>query len=182
MNSGTILNILIGILAVSFLSLAIFLGIFLYRRWKSKTVRFNIIGVDGQIKRKRIKTPNPKKNKLFGKVYFYNQKAELKDFWGINMFYFDGISDPIIFDRQDKVVKLSASNIAKVMEDNFISRLFSPSNVVNIASVFGFLTLIAVLGVLYFTVIDPTNVTLVNSPDNLAVLSQACKIALSGGV
>lgn len=183
MESGTILAILVGILAFSFLGLAIFLGIFLYRRRKARTVKFNIIGVDGQIQVKRLKNPSEKSNKIYGKRYLYDKKAELRDFWGINMFYKDGNPNAIIFGKiKDENPKLSAGNISKVMEDNFISKLFSPAGLMNAETIFGLITMLLGIAVLYFLVIENVSVNLIASPENTQIIANACRQAFTSGV
>lgn len=179
MDDTTILSILLGFVGVGFAAMAIFLGIYVFRRWKRRTVLFNIIGLDGIIRKKRIKNPQ-KKNKIEGKTYIYDETVALKDFWGTTIFYFQNNSEPIVFDSTEYKAKVSSTNLTGIVEDNFIKQLFSPAGL-GITGAILIIVGLAVLGLYYFVAIEPTAVTLSADSENIQILASACKAALTGG-
>lgn len=180
MEDITVLYIIFGIIGLGFLMSAVFMGIHIFRRWKTRSVLFHIIGVDGKIKKSRISNPQPK-NKVFGKTYIYDEKAEYRDFWNKSIFYYENIPNPIIFDRESQKVKVSSEALNNIVEDDFIKKLFNPADILSIENILGYITVALLVIMFYFLVIDQITVKIAQDPETMRIIGQACKQALTGG-
>lgn len=180
MEDIIVLYIIFGILGLGFVVTAVFMGISVFRRFKTRSVLFQIIGVDGKIKKKRLTNPSHK-NKLFGKSYVYDEKCEYRDFWNKTIFYFENIPNPIIFDRTDKQVKVSSEALNNIVEDDFIKKLFNPASLASIENILGFITIGLLIVMFYFLVLDNIVVKIADDPETIRVIGAACRQALTGG-
>ena len=178
-ESGALIGWGLIILGSAVLLLVITMVVYLYRRWKSRSVLVNIIHQDGVITRRRIGKIG-KRFKVQNRSYVYDQDCELKDRWHKQIYYWWNNPNPIKFDRPSQELKLTSTNLTNVVEDNFITKLFSPSGFTteNLLILFA---LGGIAALLYFTLFDPPAATLVGSEENMNVIKDACLAAFRGG-
>lgn len=178
MKDITVLYIIFGIIGVGLLTVAVFLGIHIFRRWKTRSILFQVFGLDGKIKVFRVKNPK-KKVKLDGKSYIYDEKAEVRDFWNKTIFYYENNPQAIIFDASKHENKLSSQALDNVLEDEFIRKVFNPTNALSASMILSYLTLGLLAVILYFVFTGDINVK-ISDPDTLKTIGEACKTAITG--
>lgn len=180
MEDIQVLYIIFGIIGIGFISLSVFLGIYLHRRWKTRTVLFNIVGVDGKLRFKRINNPKDI-NEVYGHSYTYDQKCEVPDRWNKSIFYYEGIPDPILFDRTSITPKVTSKALNNIVEDDFIRKLFNPASPLSLENILGYITIGLVVIMLYLLVFDNISVNLANTPETIDLIKNACRSAVLGG-
>lgn len=170
-------KILIAFMIVLGVSLVTFAILFIVWLTKQRTV-FRIIAPNKRTKRYVIRGSVPEKNTFGSGTYIYDSEAELTDFWGKQVYYFEGNPNPIIFDRKAQKVVTNARDLKHIIKNTIIEQLLASDTLTKILMVLSVIILIASIGGVIAQFIHTPACDLANSQANIEVISNAFKQAL----
>ena len=177
------ITILIGI-GFMFLSLTSIIGVILYKRFLTNTIRVGFISEGGHIERRRYQRKNIKDTIINGnEEYVYNAKAEITTWNGKEMYFFKGNPSPIIFNGNKlNTGNISAENLKAIMETELIAKLFKKDNF-NTENILTIVCLIlCAISLFMLFMMFNQGVQLKNTPQNVEVMKEIIKQAVASGV
>lgn len=174
---------IIGI-ASFFVTLITLTIIFMWKKHIRSTLRVNFITRGGKIERVSIK-----KNKVQNTIdydkgkYVFDEKAVITSNWRHEIFYFKGVVTPLKFNYgKTKVTNISSENLKAIIETELIAKLFK-KEVITFDNILIMLVLVLVAINLFFAFrMSSGGVNLADSPENIEIMKNIIKQALSSGV
>jgi len=170
--------LLIGFIIVMglFLISAIILGVLFFT--KQRTV-FRIISPNKRFKRHVMRGAVPEKINMHGGTYVYSEEAELRNFWGATIYYFDGNPNPIVFDHTKHKIITRASDLKHIIKNTIIEQLLASDSLTKIILILTGINLVVGIGILATMFISNPACTLANNPQNIEVLKIGIQQALA---
>lgn len=181
-STDVIALVLLGLLALLFLSIAIIVFVILRKRYMRNRVKFNILRKDGKVDTKRIADIEPV-NLVNGHRYIFDADALVHRFWGREIYYFHGVKEPINFKNIRAgvgVPEMSSYELAKVIDEKITEKMLSEKSV-DKETVLLIIIICGVVVCLFMLFQMTKGVTIANTPENIELLKTVMKGVLTGG-
>lgn len=187
MNNAIALVIVFGIIAF-FLSLLIFTGLFLYKRWKKNRIYINIISDGGYKERfSRHQEDINETVSYQGESYIFRNECVITTPKDKEIYYLKGKCEPLRISSQGiKIIqdsngnKINAKNLKSIIETELIAKLFK-KEILNTENILLFINIIMVgIAIFLLFLIKSKGVHLIDDETNINLIKNAVTSAIRG--
>lgn len=173
--------VLFGLIAIFILAIAITVILIYRKRYLRNRLKVNIVTPDGKIYSERIKNAE-KLITIDKKKYKFESDAIILRTWGREIYYWEGIPNPIKFsyDKKDSKIIMSSIELSSIIDEKVTEKILAEKGV-NKEDIFLFI----IIGLCAFAIfllwqIKSSGVNIASTPENIGLLKEIFRSVVTG--